>query len=77
MATGAQTFDRAFQGCTGLTSLPLNLFAQNSSARNFNATFSGCTGLLYLPEDLFASNKDIYVIMFGEEKPARLKEKDI
>ena len=49
-------FSNCFKDCTGLTSLPENLFANNTAVTNFNYCFSGCTSLTSIPESLFANN---------------------
>ena len=50
-------FYRTFEGCSGLTSIPENLFAGISGApasNMFSNTFYGCSGLTSIPADLFA-----------------------
>ena len=56
--TGLLNFSFTFYGCTGLTSLPTDLFRYNTavSTWGFRATFDGCTGLTVLPTDLFRYN---------------------
>ena len=49
-------FRYCFSGCTGLTSIPENLFASNTAVTNFSSCFSGCTSLTSIPANLFASN---------------------
>ena len=51
-----------FYYCTGLTSIPENLFKNNVNVTNFGSTFYGCEGLTSIPEDLFKNN--INVIYF-------------
>jgi len=55
---GLANFTTTFYGCTGLTSLPTDLFRYNTavSAEGFYGTFVGCTGLTSLPTDLFRYN---------------------
>ena len=56
--TGLLNFSFTFYGCTGLTSLPTDLFRYNTavSTSGFFQTFYGCTGLTSLPTDLFRYN---------------------
>ncbi len=56
--TGPNGCRSLLQGCTGLTSIPVDLFKYNIlvSTNGFWATFLGCTGLLTLPIDLFRYN---------------------
>ena len=58
MIPGLATFSYTFQSCTGLTSLPADLFRYNTavSASGFAYTFQNCTGLTSLPADLFRYN---------------------
>ena len=55
---GLSNFSSTFYGCTGLTSLPTDLFRYNTavSSSGFYETFYGCTGLTSLPTDLFRYN---------------------
>lgn len=55
---GLLNFQQTFQGCTGLTSIPVDLFRYNTavSSSGFYQTFYGCTGLTSLPVDLFRYN---------------------
>ena len=48
-------FSYTFFGCTGLTSIPEDLFANCPNVTDFSYTFFGCTGLTSIPEDLFAN----------------------
>ena len=48
-------FSYTFFGCTGLTSIPEDLFANCPNVTKFLYTFDGCTGLTSIPEDLFAN----------------------
>ena len=51
------SFSSCFQGCTSLTSIPENLFANCPNATNFTWCFYNCSGLTgSIPENLFASN---------------------
>jgi hypothetical protein len=55
--TGSPRFFRTFMNCTGLTSIPANLFAglQGAPVNNmFNGTFSYCSGLTSIPAGLFS-----------------------
>lgn len=52
-------FDFAFQNCVNLTSIPEDLFADNSNSTQFIATFNNCTGLTSLPVGLFDNNREI------------------
>ena len=53
----ATDFSLCFSGCTSLTSIPENLFANNTAVTNFGYCFSDCTGLTgSIPENLFANN---------------------
>jgi hypothetical protein len=56
--TNIVNFWDSMRDCTGLTSLPADLFRYNTlvSASGFFATFNGCTGLTSLPADLFRYN---------------------
>ena len=49
-------FSSCFWGCSSLTSIPENLFANNTAVTNFSYCFLGCTGLTSIPENLFTSN---------------------
>jgi len=56
--TGLKSFQSAFLGCTGLTSIPAALFKYNTAASSnaFAQTFLGCTGLTSIPAALFKYN---------------------
>jgi len=58
--TGLVNFNATFLGCTGLTSLPTDLFRYNTavSTSGFRYAFYGCTGLTSLPALLFKYNTD-------------------
>ena len=45
----------AFEGCTGLTELPDNLFSSCIKATDFTAVFKGCSSLTNIPENLFSN----------------------
>ena len=49
----ATTLTYSFSSCTGLTSIPENLFSNNTAVTNFENTFNSCTGLTSIPENLF------------------------
>ena len=50
-------FYECFYNCRGLTSIPENLFANNTAVTDFGSCFRGCSGLTgSIPENLFASN---------------------
>ena len=53
---GLTSFRNCFQDCTGLTSIPEGLFANNTKATDFRFCFNSCTGLTSIPEGLFANN---------------------
>ena len=49
-------FSSCLSNCIRLTSIPDNLFANNTAVTNFSDCLSGCTSLTSIPETLFASN---------------------
>lgn len=49
-------FSYCFQACSELTSIPENLFANNTAVTNFYGCFQACSGLTSIPENLFANN---------------------
>ena len=50
-------FYECFYNCRGLTSIPENLFANNTAVTDFGSCFRGCSGLTgSIPENLFANN---------------------
>ena len=49
-------FSSCLSNCIRLTSIPDNLFANNTAVTNFSSCLSGCTSLTSIPETLFASN---------------------
>jgi hypothetical protein len=57
-AVSTNGFNGTFQGCTSLTSIPVDLFRYNTvvSTNGFNTTFLGCTSLTSIPVDLFRYN---------------------
>jgi hypothetical protein len=61
--TRATIFESCFIGCTGLTSLPADLFSNNTQATNFYCCFYGCTGITSVPANLFTYNTE--VVDFG------------
>lgn len=58
---GLDTFGSTFDGCSGLTSLPLDLFRYNTlvSGYDFDYTFANCSGLTVLPVGLFRYNTTV------------------
>ena len=54
---GITDFSDVFFGCTKLTSVPANLFANHPNATSFSGAFLRCTALTAIPEDLFANNQ--------------------
>ena len=54
---GITNFSDVFFGCTKLTSVPANLFANHPNATSFSGAFLRCTALTAIPEDLFANNQ--------------------
>ena len=52
-------FSYCFRDCTSLTSIPENLFANNTAVTTFYGCFSSCSGLTSIPEKLFASNTKV------------------
>ena len=50
----ATTLEYAFSGCTELTSIPANLFSNNTAVTTFTYTFAYCIGLTSIPENLFS-----------------------
>ena len=55
----ATTLASVFSGCRGLTSIPDNLFRNNTEVTYFNYTFSSCYGLTSIPSNLFANNTKV------------------
>ena len=56
---GVTDFSYCFYGCTGLTSIPSDLFANNPEVTDFSHCFDNCTGLTSIPSDLFANNTKV------------------
>ena len=52
-------FIYCFRDCTSLTSIPENLFTNNTAVTTFYGCFSSCSGLTSIPEKLFASNTKV------------------
>ena len=53
-------FSECFKGCSSLTTIPENLFANNTAVTSFYGCFSYCTGLTgSIPENLFANNTGV------------------
>ena len=52
---GITNFSDVFLGCTKLTSVPANLFANHPNATSFSGAFFCCTSLTSIPENLFAN----------------------
>ena len=55
----ATDFSTCFRNCYGLTSIPENLFANNTAVTSFGYCFENCSGLTSIPENLFANNTAI------------------
>ena len=45
-----------FRDCSRLTSIPGNLFVNNTVVTDFTSCFIGCSGLTSIPDNLFANN---------------------
>ena len=54
--TAVTNFRYCFYNCSGLTSIPANLFATNTAVTDFNSCFMGCSGLTSIPANLFVNN---------------------
>jgi hypothetical protein len=52
----ATAFTGCFRSCTGLTSIPAELFKYNTDATSFYQCFEQCTGLTSIPTALFRNN---------------------
>ena len=48
-----------FHYCSGITSIPEDLFKNNVNVTNFYRAFNGCTGLTSIPEGLFKNNVNV------------------
>ena len=55
----ATTLEYAFYGCTELTSIPANLFSNNTAVTTFLGTFYYCSELTGIPENLFSNNTTV------------------
>lgn len=66
--TGLIHFTETFSGCTGLTSLPADLFRYHPTVADnaFDSTFTGCTGLTTLRSRLFKYNTQAAASAFME-----------
>ena len=53
------SFYRAFSGCTRLTNIPADLFANCQNVTSFESTFEECTSLTNIPADLFANFQNV------------------
>ena len=75
---GITDFSDVFLGCTKLTSVPANLFANHPNATSFSGAFFGCMSLKSIPAGLFANNRkvtDFYSTFFGCTSLAAIPEK--
>ena len=61
-------FSQTFNGCTSLTSIPVDLFRYNTavSTYGFSQTFYGCTSLTSIPVDLFRYNTAVSTSGFSQ-----------
>ena len=50
------SFYECFRDCSGLTSIPDNLFAANTAVTNFSFCFQNCSELTSIPANLFVTN---------------------
>ena len=74
---GITDFSDVFLGCTKLTSVPANLFANHPNATSFSGAFFGCMSLKSIPAGLFANNRkvtDFYSTFFGCTSLAAIPE---
>ena len=55
----ATTLAGCFSGCSQLTSIPENLFSNNTAVTDFYATFFNCSGLTSIPANLFSNNTKV------------------
>ena len=55
----ATTLASGFSSCYQLTSIPANLFNNNTAVTDFSSTFDFCWGLTSIPESLFSNNTDV------------------
>ena len=56
---GLTNFSHCFYGCYELTSIPSDLFANNSEVTDFSHCFYGCYELTSIPNGLFANNTKV------------------
>lgn len=56
---GLTDVNNCFYSCTGLTSIPNDLFANNPEITDFFSCFYNCPGLTSIPEGLFANNPKV------------------
>ena len=56
---GITDFSDVFLGCTKLTSVPANLFANHPNATSFSGAFLCSTSLKSIPAGLFATNRKV------------------
>ena len=59
VGTPITNFSTCFRNCTGLTTLPADLFRYNTSVTDFGDCFQYCTSLTTLPADLFRYNTSV------------------
>ena len=74
---GITNFSDVFLGCTKLTSVPANLFANHPNATSFSGAFFCCTSLKSIPAGLFANNRkvtDFFSTFFGCTSLAAIPE---
>ena len=74
---GITDFSDVFLGCTKLTSVPANLFANHPNATSFSGAFFCCTSLKSIPAGLFANNRkvtDFFSTFFGCTSLAAIPE---
>lgn len=48
-----------FTGCTGITSIPTDLFRYNTAITTFADTFRSCSGITSIPTDIFRYNTNV------------------
>ena len=53
------SFKKTFEMCTGLTSIPEELFKNNVNVTSFEDTFSKCAGLTSIPENIIELGKKV------------------
>lgn len=67
-----------FDGCSGLMSIPEDLFSNCVKAINFGTCFRNCTSLIEIPEKLFANNPKVtsfYYTFYGCTKLTHIPNK--